>query len=68
MLHRGGLLGGSRAIFRRRDDEPDECGELMVNALVEATPISGPARVSNTRFDSLTIELSATLQMLKVER
>src|SRR5476649_2594169 len=40
----------------------------VVNALVDATPISGPARVSSTKFDSLTIELSATLQMLKVDK
>jgi hypothetical protein len=40
----------------------------VVNALVDATPISGPARVSSTKFDSLTMELSATLQMLSVAR
>jgi len=33
----------------------------VVNALVDATPISGPARVINTRSDSLTNELSGTL-------
>ncbi len=40
----------------------------VVNALVEATPISGPARVSSTKFDSRTMELSATLQMVSVDR
>jgi len=35
----------------------------VVNALVDATPISGPARVINTRSDSLTNELSGTLQI-----
>ena len=35
----------------------------VVKALVEATPISGPARVINTRSDSLTNELSGTLQI-----
>ncbi len=36
-----------------------------MNALVEATPISGPARVNSTNSDSRTIELSATLQIVK---
>ena len=40
----------------------------VVNALVEATPISGPARVKSTKFDSRTIELSATLQIVSVDR
>ena len=40
----------------------------VVNALVEATPISGPARVSMTRSDSRTRELSGTLQMASVAR
>ena len=40
----------------------------VVNALVEATPISGPARVSSTRSDSRTMELSATLQMVSVRQ
>ena len=40
----------------------------VVNALVEATPISGPARVSITRSDSRTRELSGTLQIASVER
>ena len=35
----------------------------VVKALVEATPISGPARVSITSSDSRTSELSGTLQM-----
>ena len=35
----------------------------VVNALVEATPISGPARVSMTSSDSRTSELSGTLQI-----
>ena len=39
----------------------------MVNALVEATPISGPARVKKTKSDSLTNELVGTLHMAKLE-
>ena len=35
----------------------------VVNALVEATPISGPALVNNTKSDSLARELVGTLQM-----
>ncbi len=35
----------------------------VVNALVEATPISGPARVISTRPASRTIEDSGTLQI-----
>ena len=38
----------------------------VVKALVEATPISGPARVSITSSDSRTSELSGTLQMARV--
>ncbi len=40
----------------------------VVKALVEATPISGPARVSSTSSDSRTNELSGTLQMDNVDR
>ena len=40
----------------------------VVNALVEATPISGPARVSITSSDSRTRELSGELQIASVER
>ena len=40
----------------------------VVKALVEATPISGPARVSITRSDSRTSELSGTLQIDSVDR
>ncbi len=40
----------------------------VVKALVDATPISGPARVSNTRSDSRTSELSGTLQIDNDER
>jgi len=40
----------------------------VVRALVDATPISGPARVSSTSSDSRTIELSATLQTVSVDR
>ena len=40
----------------------------VVKALVEATPISGPARVSSTSSDSRTSELSGTLQIASVER
>src|SRR5262249_6548755 len=40
----------------------------VVNALVEATPISGPARVSMTSSDSRTRELSGTLQIASVDR
>ncbi len=40
----------------------------VVNALVEATPISGPARVNSTNSDSRTMELSATLQIVSVDR
>ena len=39
----------------------------VVNAFVEATPISVPARVSITRSDSRTIELSGTLQIVSVD-
>ena len=35
---------------------------------VDATPISGPARVSITSSDSRTSELSGTLQMASVDR
>ena len=40
----------------------------VVNALVDATPISGPARVSMTSSDSRTSELSGTLQMASDDR
>ena len=40
----------------------------VVNALVEATPISGPARVSITSSDSRTRELSGALQMASADR
>ena len=40
----------------------------VVKALVEATPISGPARVSMTSSDSRTSELSGTLQIASVDR
>ena len=40
----------------------------VVNALVEATPISGPARVSITSSDSRTSELSGALQIASDER
>jgi hypothetical protein len=40
----------------------------VVKALVEATPISGPARVSMTSSDSRTSELSGALQIASVER
>src|SRR5207244_13205935 len=40
----------------------------VVNALVEATPISGPARVSITSSDSRTSELSGTLQIDSQDR
>ena len=36
-----------------------------MNALVDATPISGPARVSRLKSLSLISELSATLQIVK---
>ena len=39
----------------------------VVNAFVEATPISGPAWVIMTSSDSRTIELSGTLQIASVE-
>ena len=38
----------------------------VVNAFVDATPISGPACVKKTSSESLVKELSATLQMAKV--
>ncbi len=38
----------------------------MVKALVEATPISGPARVRNFSAASRTMADSATLQMARV--
>ena len=38
----------------------------VVNALVDATPISGPARVIMLNSDSLTIELSGTLEIARV--
>ena len=40
----------------------------VVNALVEATPISGPARVNMTSSDSRTRELSGVLQIASDER
>ena len=40
----------------------------VVNALVEATPISGPARVRSTSSDSRTSEDSGTLQIARVDR
>ena len=40
----------------------------VVKALVDATPISGPARVSITSSDSRTSELSGTLQMASEDR
>ena len=41
----------------------DSAAICVVNALVDATPISGPARVSSTRSDSRTSELSGTLHI-----
>ena len=40
----------------------------VVKALVDATPISGPARVSITSSDSRTSELSGTLQIASDDR
>ena len=40
----------------------------VVKALVEATPISGPARVISTSSDSRVSELSGTLQIASVAR
>jgi hypothetical protein len=40
----------------------------VVKALVDATPISRPARVSRVNADSRTSELSATLQIASVDR
>ncbi len=40
----------------------------VVKALVDATPISGPARVSSVRSDSRTSELSGALQIASVAR
>ncbi|MNR16846.1 hypothetical protein D3C85_1334760 [compost metagenome] len=40
----------------------------MVNALVEATPISRPAWVSRVRSDSRTSELMPTLQIARLAR
>jgi hypothetical protein len=37
----------------------------VVNALVDATPISGPALVNITKSDSLANELVGTLQIAK---
>ncbi len=39
----------------------------VVNAFVDATPISCPACVIITSSDSRTIELSGTLQIVSVE-
>ena len=38
----------------------------MVNALVEATPISGPAKVYKTESDSRAIELPFTFKIDKI--
>ena len=38
----------------------------VTNALVEATPISGPALVSNEKSDSRHMELLATLHIVRV--
>ncbi len=40
----------------------------VVNALVEATPISGPAWVISVRSDSRTSELPGTLQIARLAR
>jgi hypothetical protein len=40
----------------------------VVNALVEATPISGPAFVKKTKSDSLARELEGTLQIPKRDK
>jgi uncharacterized protein YbaP (TraB family) len=40
----------------------------VVNALVEATPISGPALVKIEYSDSLASELVGTLHMLSVDK
>ena len=40
----------------------------VVNALVEATPISGPALVNKEKSDSLARELVGTLQIVKDAR
>ena len=68
--HETALALGVRAVmFRQSDHEhgraPSSC---VVNALVDATPISGPARVSMTSSDSRTSELSGALQIESVER
>jgi hypothetical protein len=41
-------------------NNPTNC---VVKALVDATPISGPALVKNTKSDSLAKELEGTLQI-----
>ena len=40
----------------------------VVKALVEATPISGPALVNNAKSDSLAKELVGTLQTVRVDK
>ena len=43
-----------------------KAASCVVNAFVEATPISGPACVSIVRPESRTIELSGLLQIVSV--
>jgi len=49
---------------RQREREQARATSCVVNALVEATPISGPARVISATSDSRTSELSGTLQIV----
>ena len=46
----------------------DKAAIWVVKALVEATPISGPARVISFNIDSRTNDDSGTLQMASVPR
>src|ERR1700716_3205289 len=46
----------------------ERAASCVVNAFVEATPISGPARVSMTSSDSRTSELGGGVKMERKER
>jgi hypothetical protein len=67
-LVRCGFFGFAEAAvdLARASVSSARAASWVVKALVEATPISGPARVMKRRADSRTMADSGTLQMARV--
>ena len=63
------LRRGFRFLLFARDKASNiSPASWVVNALVEATPISGPALVNKEKSDSLASELVGTLHIVKDDR